>query len=210
MTMFQGQSDRAVVRPALLLLLAILPWRQPMVSGSDTTPQQDMRVVPVVAERLTYSSNTDRQHLMLGLCIALDEGHRPPMIEAVVRAVIPLVEDRDPLTRSIAVEVLWRVGDAARPATSALVRVLADRDGSAGLVAVAVLANLGEASVQPLTDALGQKDVIVRQLAATALGRIGPRAKGALPALYKAREAAQEDVVRQRVDIAIKRILRHE
>jgi HEAT repeat protein len=186
----------------LSLLVATALLGEPMATRADTVPQQ----ATAAMARLAQGTNLDRQHNLLHLCVALDEGRRPPRIDHVVRAVIPLVQDDDPLTRSLAVEVLRRVGKEARPAIPALIRVLGDRDSCAGLLAVLALASLGEEAVQPLTGALKEEDVVVRQLAASALGRIGPRARAALPALKKARDAAQEDVVQERLDIAIKRI----
>jgi hypothetical protein len=198
------QIGKAPFLWCVLLLMVALP--KSAAVGFQTAPEKDTRGMAGVAEKLLHGTNVERQHIMLDLCITLEVERKPPMVETLVRAVIPLIEDSHSTTRSLAVELLRRVGKESRPAIPALVRVLGDREGCAGLLAVPALANLGEASVLPLTEALNEKNIIARQLAATALGRIGRKAKEALPALKKAMDAEKHDIVRERLDTAIKKI----
>jgi hypothetical protein len=168
--------------------------------------EQDIALTAAGAEMLAQGTNNDRREIMLQLCIRLDAGRRPGRLDRLVRSVIPLLEDPDHVTRHLAAEILSRVGKEARPAIPALIRALGDRESCAGFAAVIALERLGEAAVPALIGALNQQDVIVRELAATTLGRLGPIARPALPALIKARTAAKEEVVRERVSSAIERI----
>jgi HEAT repeat protein len=157
-------------------------------------------------KKLELGSLVERQNAMLDLCIMLDQGNRPPGAEALVPSLISLLRDEDDMTRSLAVETLWRLGKAAQPAIPALVRVLGDKEGSARLTAVLVLASFEEVAVPALVQALKDKGYMVRQLAAAALGRIGPKAWTALPALREAMGIEKIDVVRQRLGRSIKAV----
>jgi hypothetical protein len=190
----------------LLWPLAVIAWRPPILTTSDSLPTVNMQLTSTFVNRLESGSRLDCQNAMLELCVMLDHGNRPPLIELGIPALIRLLQDKDDLTRSLSVEVLGRLGQAAQPAIPALVRVLGDREGCAGLVAVGVLADFGEVSVPALVEALKDKDPIVRQLAARSLGRMGQRGRAALPALRQAMKSENVDVVRRSIARAIKEI----
>jgi len=185
----------------LVLIVGIVPE-----SALAKSLAQHCKANSDIVEQLRRGTNIHRQQTMLNLCIFLDNSVPLARIDEIVHALIPLVRDPDPLTRSLAIEVLSRVGDEARPAIPALVNILGDREGCAGLLAVTTLANLGATAVPPLMKALKHPDMVVRQLAATTLGEIGPKARQALPALKAARKVAREQAVRERIDSAIRRI----
>lgn len=62
---------------------------------------------------------------------------------------------------------------------------------------------LGEAAVPPLIEALKDENLHVRWYAATRLGKIGPAAKEAVPALIAARRNTDEDFMPFRSDISL-------
>jgi HEAT repeat protein len=143
---------------------------------------------------------------MLEWCKRLDMGYRSPFVIQEVRELIRLLHSSDFLTRYLAVEVLGRLGEDARPAIPALVGVLGDWESCAGLAASRVLASLGPASVSYLVEALKHNDMVVRQLAAAALGRMGSRGSSALPALKRALQVEKNDAVRTRLTWAVGKI----
>ena len=88
----------------------------------------------------------------------------------------------------------------------ALIESLDDPEGEVRLNLAAALANLGDAAVPRLIDALGDKKPERRGGAAYALSQIRPVAKSAIPALLKAIKDKDEGVRRQ-VSYALSRIV---
>jgi HEAT repeat protein len=86
-------------------------------------------------------------------------------------------QDPYPLVRLAAVEALWRLGPAARPAVGAVTRALVDPEAYVRRAAALTLGSLGSAAgaaVIPLTGSLSDSSPAVRDAAAAALRKIGP------------------------------------
>jgi HEAT repeat protein len=138
--------------------------------------------VPAVAGALAYPSGRVRREAAAAL----------GQIGVQARPVLPtlalaLLDDAEPVRKSTA-EALGQI----HPDWAALVemhevvaRLAADlkQNGPRGVAAVDALVAAGNAGVPLLVQALASDDRIEREAAATALGRLGPRAEAALPAL---------------------------
>lgn len=134
-------------------------------------------------------------------------GAAPAKAVAVMMESLSAREDR--LRRQSAF-ALGQLGEAAKPAVPALIKVLTTADNGAGLRGLAAQA-LGEigpggaAAVTSLRAALKDADPFVRHRAAYALGRIGPKAKGATAALKELLKD-QDAYVRRAAAHALKQI----
>ncbi|HUT78864.1 MAG TPA: HEAT repeat domain-containing protein [Polyangia bacterium] len=116
--------------------------------------------------------------------------------EAVVQAMLPLLADHWKPTRQATSKALVRIG---QPAVAPLIATLASNSpfgdlsfptgrkrGKAMTIRSAVkdtLGELGEIAVPALIEALSNGDAMVRRNAIGALGRMGPKAAAAVPAL---------------------------
>jgi HEAT repeat protein len=104
-----------------------------------------------------------------------------------VRALAGLLAHEDDVTRYLAALVLSGQGPTAEPALPALVKALSDpviaRFANGFDYVVWALVRIGPKAVPALLDAL--KDDKIRDPAVRALGRLGPDAKAAIPALRK-------------------------
>src|SRR5690606_34275257 len=107
-----------------------------------------------------------------------------PVLEAMLSA-------GDVQLRNVALGAVSEIGPRAHPLVPRL-RMMVQSSGAASVdpqaahYAVYALAAVGEAAVSALAEALGSSDVVTRLLAAEALGRIGPAAAEAAPALAAA------------------------
>jgi HEAT repeat protein len=114
--------------------------------------------------------------------------------EETVPALIGALHDPDNRVRSEVIATLKLFGPRAAPAVPALCSVLReDRDARFRCVAAEALGMIeAPTAVLQLIDALEDPDEEVREAAATALGRIGPRAPACIPNLiiHLEREAA--------------------
>jgi HEAT repeat protein len=103
-----------------------------------------------------------------------------------------------------AARCLGLLGPQAESAAAQLAQAMRDPELSVRSEAGSALAQLGKSAVQHLTLALQEKDPHVRQAAAFFLGRMGPEAVPAVPALALALQDKEASV---RVEVAI--ALRH-
>ena len=112
--------------------------------------------------------------------------------EAVVPALALLLTDPDLDVRLAAIAAFERMGPAAKAAAPDLRRTLGSTDAELRVAAIRALACIGgaeaSAAVPELIDAIGDADVRVRQTAAQVLGKLGPDARDAAPALCRALE----------------------
>lgn len=113
----------------------------------------------------------------------------------VVPLLRPLLADKDPAVRQIAVEVLGELGPEGKP-TSLLLEALADREPAVRRLAIEGLGRLGDTATVPLTEALAHTKPEVRAGAAEALGRGAPQ-DDTVAALRKAIGDADEQVSKQ-------------
>lgn len=124
---------------------------------------------------------------------------------AAAKAVPALIEaaqhPRDFHTQYHACIALGAIGPQAKPATPVLLKLLNDKTTSIRAHAAEALGQIGpaigEEAIRRLTDALGDRNHIVKQSAVIALGRLGSAAKSALPSIDK---ALAEETIDTRVD----------
>jgi HEAT repeat protein len=111
--------------------------------------------------------------------------------EAALPVLVKALVDQGEPVRKAAAEALkridanWASNSLAQSSIEALVERL-KRTGEEGKVTLDAFAVIGPASVPVLVAALVADDRVLREAAATALGRMGPGAQAAIPALVKA------------------------
>lgn len=104
--------------------------------------------------------------------------------EQVLPILVQALEgDKDGGVRLVAASGLGRMGPSAASAAGSLAAALDDRDEKVRRAASDALAELASASVQPLVSQLEAVNPRTRELAIFTLGRLGPLAKPALPAI---------------------------
>jgi HEAT repeat protein len=129
--------------------------------------------------------------------------------EAVVQAMLPLLADHWKATRQAARKALARVGE---PAVAPLIAGLATDSPLANLfyprdkksrkriniraMIKDTLGEMGEVAVPALIEALAHSDGMTRRNAIGALGRMGPKAAAAVPALLATHEKDEDAVAR--------------
>jgi HEAT repeat protein len=111
-----------------------------------------------------------------------------PEATAALPALTQALADSSEAVRKAAAEALPRIDPrwASHPDVQASIASLIGnlkKVGEEGQVAVAAFTLMGPASVPVLIEALAADDRILREAAATTLGRIGPAAQAAIPAL---------------------------
>lgn len=102
-----------------------------------------------------------------------------------VEVMIKAFNDEDQGVRLMAVQRLREMGRTAEPALDDLAKLLPDKDERIRRTAGEALVRIGGKSVPALTAALESSSRDAREIAVMALGKMGPLAKPALPALKK-------------------------
>jgi HEAT repeat protein len=108
-------------------------------------------------------------------------------VSAIVDQLTLSLRDDKATIRSQAAQALGEIGPSARRAVPALTTAL-KKDESATVRAEAALAlglieAIPDSGISALIEALGDSDTGVRRQSAVAIGMLGPKAKGAVPAL---------------------------
>ncbi len=120
-------------------------------------------------------------------------------------ALLQRLQDDDGGVRCHAAYALRHViGPEAEHAIPALTKALNDKNGHVRNGAVLALGKIGEAAVPALVDALNHENV--RRSTIMVLGRLGPKAKAADPALSELLKNEKDEQVRKRIESALKAI----
>jgi hypothetical protein len=117
------------------------------------------------------------------------------------------VRDPDRDVARAALEVIDRLGPAAKDAIPDLIVVLKGRDPFLRQAAMVSLGRMGAAAAKPLAAVLDNDEPAVRRAAAIALGRIGPPARAAAFALQARLDRETAPPVRKALDAAVLRVL---
>lgn len=96
-----------------------------------------------------------------------------------------VLRDKDAFVRRFAADALGKIGPEAKSAVPALASLTNDERNEVAEAAVDALGKIGGAAVSALTSTLKDpnKASSVRRKAAVALAKVGPEARGAVPAL---------------------------
>ena len=107
--------------------------------------------------------------------------------KSAVAALARALKDEDPFVRRFAALALGELGPEAKEAVPALSTALKDRNKRVADAAATALGKTGVSGVQPLLDIAkdDKRDAAVRARAIESLGKIGPDAKDAVPALME-------------------------
>ena len=128
---------------------------------------------------------------------------------ADVKQLMVQLDDSDVAARAQAAEQLCRLGEAARPAATALVQACSDASEDVREHAVAALEELGSpaaADLDTLTELAGHEQDSVAYWAVTLLGRAGEGAQAAVSELVRALASHPAASVRQRAAWALGKI----
>ncbi len=124
---------------------------------------------------------------------------------AAVPGLLNALEDRNPLLRAKAAEVLGLLEADAKEAIPSLIKTLKDEAGSARAAASQALSKIGQPAVKDLIRLLSDRDQALRVRAMQTLGQIGPDAKEAIPALNKA-AMDEDETVRVTAKVSLDKI----
>ena len=118
---------------------------------------------------------------------AIELGKMGAAAKGATDALARSLKDEDPFVRRFAAQALGEIGPAARQAVPALAAALRDRHKGVVSAAAAALGKMGPGGVKALTDLAkdASKPAEARRLAVESLGKIGPDAKDAVPALVE-------------------------
>ena len=158
--------------------------------------------VSTLVAAMSAPDEAERRHAAEGL------GRLGTRAAAAIPALLECLKDRDDLVRGQCAEALGNIGHDGSEVVAALRGLLKDRSEFVRRMAAGALGDLGATSggtVGDLSDALTDEEEFVRR-AAAALGKIGPPALEAAPALQAA--LADSDVfVRHWATVALNKIL---
>jgi HEAT repeat protein len=143
--------------------------------------------MPVLVEALEDPSRRVRLAAVQAL------GRLGPAAGTALPSLVQHLTDGSEPMRKVAAEALGRIDPAwaSRPECQGAIASLAAKlqeTGEPGRVAVEAFVLMGSAAVPVLVEALSADDRVVREAAATTLGRIGAEARGAIPALLQVKE----------------------
>lgn len=162
--------------------------------------------VPALIEAIQDERATTRNEVLFALAAI------GPDAQEALPAVTRALKDEDPNVRYSACYALGRMGPSAKAAKPELQKCLDSDDEFLAMAGAWSLAQIDPAcpetapkSVPVLVRGLADSEAITRIQAAESLGRLGPLAKPALPALKAAREDPNQDV-RAAVAAALERI----
>ncbi|HUG89424.1 MAG TPA: HEAT repeat domain-containing protein, partial [Planctomycetaceae bacterium] len=134
-----------------------------------------------------------------------------PRVQSDTGQVVPLLvealKDDDWTVRTASAGALGRVGGPARPAVPLLFEMLAvETDRDAARAALREIDDVEPAALPTLIAALDSEDRSARFYALFFLGKLGPGAREALPALKRLRDEGDSERSRRFLDEAIQKI----
>jgi hypothetical protein len=171
---------------------------------------QIMPTAPEVLPALIRALGDDDERIRTHASEAL--GRLEPTTAEIVAALITTLSDNNPNARASAAEAIAAIGPAAAEALPALIKNLHHDTTEVRSSAAEALGRLGRIGlvtdevVTELMSVLRDKDGTVRRHTAVALGRIGPPATTAIPALEATSERDQVPEVRGDAAVAVSRI----
>lgn len=160
------------------------------------------KAVPAIARLLRDEDKSIKSAAITALGKSGDSAAASILADALVS------EEQVVYRRSIAA-ALANIGSAAKAATPTLTNALDDADAWVRFLALVALVNADcapEDAVDVLAEKLTDADGHFLYYAAGALGRLGPRARTAVPALLRASKDASSDFYRQCLAEALKKI----
>ena len=197
----------AVGQPAVPGMIRMLRYEEvrPLVARvlAQLGPQA-AEAVPALTAALAESPPETQREILFAL------GSIGPASQSAVPTIAHLLKNENPKVRYSAVYALGRIGPAAAAAAPAVRANLASEDPFYQMTSAWVLVRIDPAGPEVaqltmplLTMALEHDRAFVRVEAADALGRLGPAAASALPALQEAVAEDDNELVRQTATEAI-------
>jgi len=161
---------------------------------------------PDAVRHLMLALKNDNSELRAVGAEALGQIEPPPRV--VVPALIGLMEDPSDDVRYIACESLARIGDGR--ALGVMVKAAKDQNSCmrcGAAEALGVFTPATDEAIKTLIGLLRDKDDVVCHTAIIALGKIGPKANGAIPELHRLSETEDDPDTREMAKDALKRIM---
>lgn len=167
----------------MLTTLTLLCWTLALgIDDSKNKPELPSDIAPLV-KQLKSKDPLERRQAAAGL------GERGESAKSAAPALVAALKDKDEFVRRMAVRSLGQIGADPDVAIPALKGLLKDDDKGVIEAVGETFAKLGKAAVPALADMLKNSDPLVKKTSALALGKIGPDAKDAVPALIAAFKA---------------------
>ena len=157
----------------------------------------DHDILALLTKRLDAFVLVDKQRAMIGL------GHMGANAQPAVEKITQLMNDPSKNCQPQAAVTRWQITGEIEPSLKVLGELLPTRDYKQTVLEQ--LANIGPAAApmaNTISKELASDDVSIRELAAIALGKIGPAAQSAMPQL-KALLQDKDALLRQAVTDAI-------
>jgi HEAT repeat protein len=151
-------------------------------SKSKNKPELPSDIAPLV-KQLKSKDPLERRQAAAGL------GERGESAKAAAPALIAALKDKDEFVRRMAVRSLGQINADPDLAIPALKGLLKDEDKGVIESVGEAFAKMGKPAVPALSEMLKMGDPLVKKTSALALGKIGPDAKDAVPALIAAFKA---------------------
>jgi HEAT repeat protein len=175
---------------------------------------------PAIPPLLEEMKKVKKEEQVLRWRAAIALGRIGPAAADAVPVLAAALKEVDPAMRVAAALSLGAIGPPAKDTVPEVVKMLKEQHSSFRFAAVAALGGFAEnansspellkvvvkESLPGLIEALRDEDRGVRTQAAYALGRLGPAAKDALPALTRAAEMDADKEVRSTASEAVKAV----
>ena len=163
-------------------IMELLNDRDPAVRGEVATAFGRMRaeaktVVPILIRLLGDANRNVRSNAATAL------GQIGREAKAAVPSLNLALKDGDERVRRNAATALGKMGPGAEEAVTSLMEYFKREEGDGQREAATALRQIGPTAIAILISALKERDPIIRQYAAQALGQIQPKTEEAVPAL---------------------------
>ena len=174
-------------------------------TGSPTTKKPAVSDKALQEKVLALIQELKDKDFMVRSRAAVNLAGIGPAAKEATSALIQGLEDDKMAVRCRAAFALRKIiGPEAGHAIPALTKAINDESGYVRRGAVGALGSIGEAAVPALVDALSHENV--RRSTISVLGRLGPRAKAADPALSELLKNEKDEQVKKRIESTLKAI----
>lgn len=165
-----------------------------MLGGGDQLARQEalshihqlgLTAFPALIEMGKTGSIEQKNGAVIGLALM-------PIPELAIDPLVDMLSDPNTIVRSLAAHALAKIGS---PAAFKVAKLLGSTDNNISTGAALALTRMQDAAVPALSHTLGSDNDFVKAKAAWLLGRLGPTARQAVPALVRALDTKDQRVM---------------
>lgn len=168
-----------MLTPVSLLCCSFLSWLAPGVQDKGK-PEVPSDVAALMKQLKSSKDPLARRQAAAGL------GEKGELAKGATPTLLAALKDKDEFVRRMAVRSLGQIKAEPDVAIPAMKRLFQDEDRGVIEALGEAFATMGSPAVPPLTEMLRSRDPLHKKTAAVALGKMGPQAKEAVPALIAA------------------------